>query len=82
MRFIETKPKILIKKGSVFSVTNASIFVPKIAHLFLAAWAVESECRAGTYLKRELFQKSSCVKGHEEATVARTKVNLCQAPIV
>ena len=26
MRFIETKPKILIKKGFVFSVTNASIF--------------------------------------------------------
>ena len=49
MRFIETKPKILIKKGFVFSVTNASIFacpnrspIPGWT-LALSPWAVESE---------------------------------------
>jgi len=42
MRFIETKPKILIKKGFVFSVTNASIFAcPNRAPI--PGWAVESE---------------------------------------
>ena len=35
LRFIETKPKILNKKGFVLSVTNASIFACPIAHLKL-----------------------------------------------
>ena len=44
MRFVETKPKILTKKGFVLSVTHSSIFAcPNRAPIPLSPWAVESE---------------------------------------